>query len=225
MPRLTSRAVSVAIEMPRSASIGAGSIKAGSVRTAPGPACAGSLARTAKPTQPFSLQEYLFPDIADPRVFPVRIDVGRVALHAGARIETLARTCERRLVLVAPSVRGRGLKRPLRDALEVFVVVLPSGRKRLFVQCQNKGKRAWKMHGDTGSMDVREARSGAAGMLAANRRGEREPLQPDDMTPTPVLGKLCPIKLCSIILRNLKLTAIKTVTSCCESGTVGDEPP
>lgn len=71
--------------------------------------------------------------------------------------------------------RIRALKpRNVRDAkLKGFgVCVSPSGRRQLFIQCQHKGERIWKIVGDAGSMSVREARASAAEMLAAIRRGE-----------------------------------------------------
>lgn len=58
------------------------------------------------------------------------------------------------------------------------VRVLPSGRKRFFVHCQHCGKRMWKIVGDAGTMDVREARSRAHRMIAAIRRGEQAPSEP-----------------------------------------------
>ena len=60
------------------------------------------------------------------------------------------------------------------------VRVMPSGRKRLFVHCQYRGERVWKIVGDAGTMDVRDARSRAAKMLAAIRRGGNIPLRPDE---------------------------------------------
>ena len=70
----------------------------------------------------------------------------------------------------------------IRDAkLRGFGVrVLPSGRKRFFVHCQHRGHRVWKIVGDSGAMSVTEARSRAAGALAAIRRGEPAPLLPDE---------------------------------------------
>ena len=55
------------------------------------------------------------------------------------------------------------------------VRVTPAGRKRFFVHCQHKGERVWKTVGDFGAIDVDEARSRAAAMLAAIRRGEPVP--------------------------------------------------
>ena len=58
--------------------------------------------------------------------------------------------------------------------------VTPSGRKRFFVHCQHRGERVWKIVGDFGEIDVVDARTRAAGMLAAIRRGEAVPLRPED---------------------------------------------
>ena len=60
------------------------------------------------------------------------------------------------------------------------VRVLPSGRKRFFVHCQHRGERVWKIVGDASSMSVAEARSRAGEMLAAIRRGEDAPRDPDE---------------------------------------------
>ena len=70
----------------------------------------------------------------------------------------------------------------IRDAkLKGFGVrVLPSGRKRFFVHCQHRGERIWKIVGDAGTLDVREARCRAGEMLAAIRRGENVPCRPDE---------------------------------------------
>ena len=63
--------------------------------------------------------------------------------------------------------------RDIRDGrLRGFGVrVLPSGGKRFFVHSQHRGERVWKIVGDAGAMNVAEARSRAARMLAAIRRG------------------------------------------------------
>ena len=63
--------------------------------------------------------------------------------------------------------------RDIRDGkLRGFGVrVLPSGRKRFFVHCQHGGKRVWKIVGEAGAMRVADARSRAAEMLTAIRRG------------------------------------------------------
>ena len=58
--------------------------------------------------------------------------------------------------------------------------VLHSGRKRFFVHCQHRGERVWKIIGDAGTITVTEARSRAAEMLAAIRRGEDAPPRPDE---------------------------------------------
>ena len=60
------------------------------------------------------------------------------------------------------------------------VRVMPSGRKRFFVQCQHQGERVWKILGDAGEMEVREARSRAGGIMAAVRRDEGVPLDPEE---------------------------------------------
>ena len=58
--------------------------------------------------------------------------------------------------------------------------VLPSGRKRFFVHCQHRGERVWKIVGDADSISVGEARSRAGAILAAIRRGEDAPHDPDE---------------------------------------------
>ena len=70
----------------------------------------------------------------------------------------------------------------LRDGkLQAFGVrVMPSGRKRFFLHCQHKGERVWKIVGEFDAIDVNEARSRAAGMLAAIRRGEAAPARPEE---------------------------------------------
>ena len=60
------------------------------------------------------------------------------------------------------------------------VRVLPSGRKRFFIQCQHEGERVWKIVGDAATIDVREARSRGAETMAAIRRGNTTPLGPDE---------------------------------------------
>ena len=60
------------------------------------------------------------------------------------------------------------------------VRVTPSGGKRFFVHCQHRGERVWKTVGDFGAIGVDEARSRAAGMLAAIRRGEAAPPRPEE---------------------------------------------
>ena len=68
-----------------------------------------------------------------------------------------------------------------RDArLRSFGVrVTPSGRKRFFVQCQHRGERVWKFIGDFDAIDVNEARSRAAEVLAAIKRGETALTRPE----------------------------------------------
>ena len=60
------------------------------------------------------------------------------------------------------------------------VRVMPTGRKRFFVQCQHRGERVWKIVGDAGTMSIDEARASAVQMLAAIRRGEEAPHRPDE---------------------------------------------
>lgn len=60
------------------------------------------------------------------------------------------------------------------------VRVLPSGRKRFFIQCQHEGERIWKIVGDAETIEVGEARSRAARIVAAMRRGDTAPLGPDE---------------------------------------------
>ncbi len=71
----------------------------------------------------------------------------------------------------------------IRDArLKGFGVrVLPSGRKRFFVHCQHRRERVWKIVGDAASMNVRDARSQAAEMLAAIRRDGNARPRPDEI--------------------------------------------
>ena len=58
--------------------------------------------------------------------------------------------------------------------------VLPSGRRRFFVHSQHRGERVWKILGDAATMSVDEARSSAVRTLAAIRRGEDPPRDPDE---------------------------------------------
>ena len=88
---------------------------------------------------------------------------------------------------VLTDARVRALKprktvRDVRDArLKGFGVrVSPSGRKRFFIHCQHRGERIWKIVGEAGTVSVGEARSLAAGMLAAIRRGEDAPRAPGE---------------------------------------------
>ena len=80
------------------------------------------------------------------------------------------------------ALQPRKTVRDVRDGkLRGFGVrVLPSGRKRFFIHCQHRGERVWKIVGDAGSISVAEARSMAAEMLAAVRRGEEAPSRSDE---------------------------------------------
>ena len=81
------------------------------------------------------------------------------------------------------ALRPRRTTYDIRDGeLRGFGVrVPPSGRKRFFIQCQREGQRVWKIVGDAGTIDVREARSRAAEMMAAIRRRETAPRGPDEV--------------------------------------------
>ena len=54
------------------------------------------------------------------------------------------------------------------------VRVLPSGAKRYFIHSQYRGRRVWKIVGQTGSIGVEEARARARVMLASIRNGTDE---------------------------------------------------
>ena len=62
-----------------------------------------------------------------------------------------------------PKLRGFGIR------------VLPSGTKRFFIHIQHRGKRVWQIVGDADSMNVDEARTRAAAILAALRHGPDAP--------------------------------------------------
>ena len=91
----------------------------------------------------------------------------------------------RRFVLADARVRAL---RPRKTAYDVRdgqlrgfgVRVLPSGRKPFFVHCQHRGERVWKIVGDAGTMELRQARSLAVAMLTAIRRGEDTPCHPEE---------------------------------------------
>ncbi len=70
----------------------------------------------------------------------------------------------------------------IRDArLKGFGVrLMPTGRKRFFIQCQHRGERVWKIVGDAENMSIAEARASAAEMLAAVRRGKEAPHRPEE---------------------------------------------
>ena len=67
-----------------------------------------------------------------------------------------------------PRLKGFGVK------------VLPSGRKRYFIQCQHRGDRIWKIVGDPEAMTAGEARFRADEMLTSIRRGEGPPFKPEE---------------------------------------------
>ena len=80
------------------------------------------------------------------------------------------------------ALRPRKAAYDIRDGkLRGFGVrVLSSGRKRFFVHCQHDGERVWKIVGDSAVMDVGEARSRAARIVAAIRRGGEVPRDPGE---------------------------------------------
>ncbi len=82
-----------------------------------------------------------------------------------------------KIILTEARVRSLGIRKTtydIRDGkLRGFGVrVLTSGRKRFFVHCQHRAERVWKVVGDAAIVSVDEARSHAAEMLVAIRRGE-----------------------------------------------------
>ena len=58
--------------------------------------------------------------------------------------------------------------------------VLTSGGKQFFVHCQHRGERVWKIVGDAETLNVKEARSRAAEMLASIRRDGTVPPRPEE---------------------------------------------
>ncbi|MCY3989076.1 MAG: tyrosine-type recombinase/integrase [Gammaproteobacteria bacterium] len=80
------------------------------------------------------------------------------------------------------ALKPRNTVRDVRDGkLRGFGVrVLPSGARRFFIHCQHRGERVWKIVGDAGSMSIAEARTVAAEMFAAIRRGEEAPASPGE---------------------------------------------
>ncbi len=54
------------------------------------------------------------------------------------------------------------------------VRILPSGAKRYFIHSQHRGRRVWKIVGQTESIGVEEARARARDMLASIRNGTSE---------------------------------------------------
>ena len=54
------------------------------------------------------------------------------------------------------------------------VRVLPSGAKRYFIHSQHRGRRVWKIVGQTESIGVEEARARTRVMLASIRNGTDE---------------------------------------------------
>ena len=65
----------------------------------------------------------------------------------------------------------------MRDAkLRAFGLrVLPSGGKRFFIHTQHRGERVWRMVGDANAVNVAEARTRAASMLADIKHGANAP--------------------------------------------------
>ena len=79
------------------------------------------------------------------------------------------------------ALRPRPSAYDIRDAkLRSFGVrVLPSGARRFFIHTQHRGTRVWKMVGDASAMNVDEARTRAASLLAAIRCDADAPASPD----------------------------------------------
>ena len=69
------------------------------------------------------------------------------------------------------ALRPRGSAYDFRDGkLRDFGVrVYPSGARRFFIHTQHRGQRIWNVVGDASAMNVDEARTRAASMLAAIR--------------------------------------------------------
>ncbi len=74
------------------------------------------------------------------------------------------------------ALRAKKTTQTIRDtALKGFGVrVLPSGRKRYFLQSQHKGQRVWNIIGDPADMTVADARTQAQNVLTALRSGQPE---------------------------------------------------
>ncbi len=79
----------------------------------------------------------------------------------------------------------------IRDArLKGFGVrVMPTGRKRFFIQCQHRGERVWKIVGDAGAMSIDEARASAAAAGRGHPASSADRL-PQGRTPHPAMARL-----------------------------------
>ena len=80
------------------------------------------------------------------------------------------------------ALRPRKTAYDVRDAkLRGFGVrILPTARKRFFVQSQRRGERIWKIIGDADNTGIAEARAHATETLAAIRKGESAPARPEE---------------------------------------------
>ena len=78
-------------------------------------------------------------------------------------------------------LRPRRSAYDIRDAkLRGFGVrVLPSGARRFFIHTQHRGKRIWRIVGDANAINIDEARTQAASLLAAIRCVGDTPTSPD----------------------------------------------
>ena len=90
-----------------------------------------------------------------------------------------------KVTLTAARIKALGPRKTTRDIRDTRlrgfgVRVMPSGRKRFFIQCQHRGERVWKIVGDAGTMSLADARALAAEMLAAIRRGGEAPHRPEE---------------------------------------------
>ena len=81
-----------------------------------------------------------------------------------------ARLTERRVDALKPRRSAYDVRD--RDLRGFGVRVLPSGARRYFIHSQHKGRRVWKLVGQTGALNVDEARERARAMLAAIRNGD-----------------------------------------------------
>ena len=85
---------------------------------------------------------------------------------------------EARVRMLKPRKTARDVRD--RKLIGFGIRVLPTGRKRFFIHCQYAGERVWKIIGGAETMTAGEARIRAGEMLAAIRRGEGLPADPEE---------------------------------------------